>query len=206
VATGLFLNHQPPIGHCPKNSFPKKKKPKRTKKKTTQTMVQLRLVVRAELENLRDFGPCAETHWYFTGKCTSCGEVGPKPYSVDAAETVERIRSDAHLVAKCKFCKREMSCELLSRESARLNPDDTAGVHIAVFDFRGMEPVQWIPRTGFSAKGLESGTPFENIDLTDGEFCDYDEKGECSVMISAIESEWVNDKGQKHRKGWGGPE
>ena len=32
------------------------------------------------------------------------------------------------------------------------------------------------PREGWKAKGAESNTVFEEIDLTDGEWVDYDEK------------------------------
>jgi len=30
------------------------------------------------------------------------------------------------------------------------------------------------------------GTKFENVDLSSGEYADYDEKGECPVMISNV--------------------
>ena len=32
------------------------------------------------------------------------------------------------------------------------------------------------------------GTKFENVDLSSGEFVEYDEKGECPVMISNVRS------------------
>lgn len=32
------------------------------------------------------------------------------------------------------------------------------------------------------------GTKFEDIDLSDGEFAEYDEKGECPVMISKLKA------------------
>lgn len=35
------------------------------------------------------------------------------------------------------------------------------------------------------------GTKFENIDLSGGEFVEYDEKGECPVMISNLRSTFV---------------
>lgn len=41
---------------------------------------------------------------------------------------------------------------------------------------RGLELVDFAPREGWKAKGAESGTVFEDIDLTDGDYADYDEK------------------------------
>lgn len=32
------------------------------------------------------------------------------------------------------------------------------------------------------------GTPFDDIDLSGGEYAEYDEKGECPVMISNLQA------------------
>jgi len=39
--------------------------------------------------------------------------------------------------------------------------------------------------------GLESGTPFLEVDLEEGEWVDYDEKATLPVGISSIESRWA---------------
>ncbi|CAI5929924.1 unnamed protein product [Closterium sp. NIES-65] len=52
-----------------------------------------------------------------------------------------------------------------------------------------MEPVEFIPKDGWQAEGAESGTKFEDIDLSDKEFSDYDEKAGESVSILNIESQ-----------------
>ena len=42
-----------------------------------------------------------------------------------------------------------------------------------------------IPQSGWTAQGAESGTKFEDIDLTEGDWADYDEKV-CQDMTSFI--------------------
>jgi hypothetical protein len=39
-------------------------------------------------------------------------------------------------------------------------------------------------------RGAESGAPFNEVDLEDGEWVDYDEKGSVPVGISNIKSSW----------------
>ncbi|GAB5587892.1 hypothetical protein Unana1_02792 [Umbelopsis nana] len=67
-------------------------------------------------------------------------------------------------------------------------------VKLAVLDCRGLEPVGFDPRAGWTAQGAESGTKFEDIDLTEGDWADYDEKAGEPVGISNIESEFRKEK------------
>lgn len=55
---------------------------------------------------------------------------------------------------------------------------------IVTIECRGLELVDFAPREGWKAKGAESGTVFEDVDLTDGDWADYDEKvceGSCKT-------------------------
>ncbi|PVU96606.1 hypothetical protein BB561_001070 [Smittium simulii] len=47
---------------------------------------------------------------------------------------------------------------------------------IAVFDCRGLEPVEFKPYGEWRAIGLESGAGFNEIDLSDDDWADYDDK------------------------------
>jgi hypothetical protein len=55
---------------------------------------------------------------------------------------------------------------------------------IVKFDCRGLELVGFEAREGWMAKGDESGTVFEDIDLTEGEWVDYDAKVSCRPLTS----------------------
>nr|ACR37110.1 unknown [Zea mays] len=57
---------------------------------------------------------------------------------------------------------------------------------LMVFDCRGYEPVEFSFGTGWKAESVH-GTPFE-IDCSEGEFSEYDEKGECPVELGKLQS------------------
>ena len=73
------------------------------------------------------------------------------------------------------------------------------------FDCRGLEPVDFSPRNGWTADGFKvaededdesktTGTVFNDIDLTEDEWADYDEKSERATMISEMKSQFVKLK------------
>ncbi|PNX79542.1 hypothetical protein L195_g035528 [Trifolium pratense] len=93
-------------------------------------------------------------------------------------------------------------------ESGKFSP-------LMLFDCRGYEPIDFIFSTGWKVESLDvtymfsvvpilsekltyrtlqsskfstllEGTKFENVDLSSGDFTEYDEKGECPVMISNL--------------------
>lgn len=110
-------------------------------------------------------------------------------------------RGVANLVMKCKACKTEGSaskCFLfhstgnytyqfpltLTRtcpvdfitKPVAYSPENQDYTTIVKIECRGLELIGFEPRSGWKAKGEESGTLFEDIDLTSGDWADYDEK------------------------------
>lgn len=65
---------------------------------------------------------------------------------------------------------------------------------LVVFDCRGIEPVEFSPSKGWIAKAAESGTVFTDIDLSSGDWADYDEKLSESVGIYELESKFISVK------------
>lgn len=63
-----------------------------------------------------------------------------------------------------------------------------------VFDCRGIEPVEFAPGEGWVAKAAESGNVFNNVDLSEKEWVDYDEKQKESVGVYEFESQFVKVK------------
>ncbi|XP_017429094.1 uncharacterized protein LOC108337144 isoform X2 [Vigna angularis] len=122
-------------------------------------MVNFTLMITAELENLTNLQPqggCDDPDFSYLFKCKFCGRDG----------TVTMIEG------KGKPLTQEIS------ESGKYAP-------LMLFDCRGYEPVDFVFGDGWKVESLE-GTKFENVDLSSGEYADYDEKGECPVMISAL--------------------
>ncbi|CAG8517120.1 4139_t:CDS:2 [Acaulospora morrowiae] len=143
-------------------------------------MVRLALYFKAELENVTDVEPGDEDYeWHFQVKCTSCSEVNENWVGVNklAQNEISGSRGIANFVMRCKFCKRESSAQI-DRTSIKPYTIDNNGqfTQIAIIECRGLEFVDFDPRIGFKAKGVDSGTIFENIDLTEGDWAEYDEE------------------------------
>lgn len=65
---------------------------------------------------------------------------------------------------------------------------------IVVFDCRGAEPMEFSPRTGWIVKAAENGQTFENVDLSEDDWVDFDEKNNCSVGIYEFASKFIKLK------------
>ena len=62
---------------------------------------------------------------------------------------------------------------------------------MVIFDCRGLEPFDFSPRTGFTCKGVESGTEFKDVNLSDKEWTEYDEKAQKPVGIYEVSHNFV---------------
>lgn len=60
---------------------------------------------------------------------------------------------------------------------------------ILTFECRGCEFTEFKPEGEWEAKGIDKNTPFTGIDLSEGEWFDYDEKAKAEVSIKEIEWE-----------------
>ncbi|CAM6090691.1 unnamed protein product [Calypogeia fissa] len=155
-------------------------------------MVLLMLKIKADLENVTNLVPKGgsdgtEFTFYFKVKCGNCGSVSDKDSSITASEQypIPKSRGQAHLVQKCKFCENVGNMCLIEGRGKPYNIEDSESSGfgpVACFDCRGIEPVEFSWRDGWSADGLK-GTKFEDIDLSDGEWSEYDEKASASVGI-----------------------
>ncbi|KAI3468153.1 hypothetical protein Pfo_024816 [Paulownia fortunei] len=158
-------------------------------------MVNYVLMISAELENLTDLQPqggCDDPNftYYFKLKCGNCGEVTQKETCVSLNETVPSTKgkSDTHLAQKCKFCSREGTVSMIpgrGRPFTQAQAESGNYAPLMLFDCRGYEPVDFVFGNGWKAESIE-GTTFNDIDLSGGEFAEYDERGECPVMISNL--------------------
>lgn len=65
---------------------------------------------------------------------------------------------------------------------------------IVAFDCRGVEPVEFSPRTGWIVKAADNGQQFEDVDLSDDDWVEYDTKNNVSIGIYEIESNFIKMK------------
>ncbi|KAK3051880.1 hypothetical protein LTR09_006834 [Extremus antarcticus] len=97
-------------------------------------------------------------------------------------------RGEANFVWRCKNCKREHSANIMDAPKVYPQQDPAKAMNVITIDCRGLEFVEFRADGDWKAVGLESGTKFAAIDLTDGEWFDYDEKpGE---EVSIVNVKW----------------
>ncbi|XP_022344576.2 CXXC motif containing zinc binding protein-like [Crassostrea virginica] len=160
-------------------------------------MVKIALQLKADLENLTNFRAQGEDfRWYLKLKCSNCNEETPEfvYLSLDENTPVKGGRGHASLVMKCKLCGRENHIDIV-RDSLKPYSEKDVGKFstVVIFDCRGIEPIDFSPRAGFVAEGVESGTPFTEIAFNEGDsdWVDYDEQASQSVGIYNIEHKFV---------------
>ncbi|XP_031250287.1 CXXC motif containing zinc binding protein-like [Pistacia vera] len=162
-------------------------------------MVNYMLLICADLENLTNLEPeggCDNPNfsYFFKVKCGRCGEVSQKETCVTLNEVVplSQGKGTTNLVQKCKFCGREGTVTMISGRGKPLTQEDSeSGKYcpMMLFDCRGYEPVDYIFGGGWKVESI-AGTKYEAVDLSGGDFAEYDEKGECPVMISNLRSKF----------------
>ncbi|KAJ3692051.1 hypothetical protein LUZ60_012401 [Juncus effusus] len=161
-------------------------------------MVYYAIEFTAELEgltNLQPRGGCDDpSHpYFFKLKCENCGEISQKSTCVSLSDEVplSNGKGTVHLVQKCKFCGREGTVLMLPGHGEPLTGQQGQNGQFArlmVFESRGFELFDFIFQDGWKAES-ESGEEFE-IDLSEGEFADYDEKAECPIGVSNLKSQF----------------
>lgn len=57
-----------------------------------------------------------------------------------------------------------------------------------------MEPVDFSPREGWTVKAADGGPTFENVDLSEDDWVEYDEKNNNSIGIYEFESNFIKLK------------
>ncbi|XP_060070390.1 CXXC motif containing zinc binding protein-like [Ylistrum balloti] len=158
-------------------------------------MVKIGLQFKADLEFLTNLRPDGEDfRWYVKLKCHSCGEATTEFQYLTLIDSspLKGGRGSASLVMRCKLCSRENSIDIIKDSIKPYNIDDSGKFKtVVVFDCRGMEPVDFSPRVGFMAEGSETGTKFPEVELTEGDWVDYDEKQGESVGVYDIEHKFV---------------
>ncbi len=96
-------------------------------------------------------------------------------------------RGVANLVMRCKFCKSEGTVDIVPKSIQKYDGEQTSQFQpLVIVEGRGWEPSKWIPTGGFSCRGIESNTRFDDIDLSE-DWCDYDEAASESVEIMNVE-------------------
>ncbi|XP_016660101.1 CXXC motif containing zinc binding protein isoform X2 [Acyrthosiphon pisum] len=165
-------------------------------------MVKIALQIKANLENVTELTPDGEDfRWYLKFRCTNCGEESDKwiYLSQDITVPMKGSRGQANLVTKCKMCSRDSSLVLFSdilpdTISKYTIEDSNKFKSIVTFDCRGISIIDFSPRNGFKCCGIETNTKFEDVNLEEKEWVDYDERQNQPVGIYDVQYQFVTVK------------
>ncbi|THY01527.1 DUF866-domain-containing protein [Aureobasidium pullulans] len=157
----------------------------------------LALTLTAELNGVTDLAPIdtEDSPFYYTFKvqCTSCREVHPNWVSRRGQLRLE-VQELQGWFAHMAFSKaevltqpqREHSATIKEAPKAYAQNDTPKSQKIIEIDCRGLEFVEFKPdyiQGEWKATGIDSNTKFDAIDLTEGDWYDYDEKASEEVSI-----------------------
>ncbi|ODV64567.1 uncharacterized protein ASCRUDRAFT_30298 [Ascoidea rubescens DSM 1968] len=167
------------------------------------------LVVSADLDNVTDMMPLntpeAPFEFTFRVKCTTCQEVHGKEITINTFEAhdISGSRGSASLVFKCSFCgsRGTKNISITPTNLKLTNDDSQRHKQIPFLDInsRGCEIIQFIPANGyFTCSGLDSSTTFDEIDLADDEWYDYDDNSSNEVSITNVKWDFIRVKGRKY--------
>ena len=155
----------------------------------------LALALKAELDGVTELRPSdtADTPFFYTFRvqCTSCRETHPNDVSFSRFDQTEvsGSKGEANFVWRCKNCKREHSASIKAAPTAYQQSDPPKMLTMLEFDCRGLDFTEFKAEGDFEAKGTDTATSFTAIDLTDGEWFDYDEKAGQQVSITGVQWE-----------------
>ncbi|XP_013117365.1 UPF0587 protein CG4646 [Stomoxys calcitrans] len=162
-------------------------------------MVRVGLQISANLENIEELKTCHPDYSFFVKlTCTNCGETSDKWHDITESERTQqdsRNPDGFNFYMKCKMCSRENSIDIVEKSNVAYTQEDSGKFKtIVVFDCRGSEPVEFSPRVGWIVKSAENGQTFENVDLSEDDWVDYDEKNSNSVGIYEFASKFIKLK------------
>ncbi|KAL3113475.1 hypothetical protein niasHT_013585 [Heterodera trifolii] len=154
------------------------------------------LQMSANLVGVTDLRPSDydDHRWYLKLKCSACGESYPSEQyaTIRETHTLTKGKGICHISSKCSFCGRINSLEILIDSYASYSADKNRLFQTLVkFECRGIEPTSFDPRIGWICVGTESGSIFDEIDLNELEWADYDEKNSSPVEINDISFRFV---------------
>ncbi|KAI9667873.1 MAG: hypothetical protein M1821_000692 [Bathelium mastoideum] len=120
---------------------------------------------------------------------TSSRVAEAKPTSSGAAKIARSVLyfpiASIYLVYS-KIRQREHSASIVNPPATYEQESPAKKKNIIQLDCRGLEFVEFKADGEWLAKGLESGTTFSGIDLSEGEWFDYDEKAGEEVSIKDL--------------------
>ncbi|XP_070493364.1 UPF0587 protein GA18326 isoform X2 [Chironomus tepperi] len=164
-------------------------------------MVFISLQISCMFENIEEIKTGYNYSYFLKLRCNNCGESDDVWHDICEEERTHQNTRNAkgfNMLIKCKMCSRENTIDIVEDSNDIYLEDDTGKFKpIVTFDCRGIEPIDFDPREGFVVKSSNNGNTFVNVEIENGDWCDFDEKNGNSVAISEFKSNFVKIKGKK---------
>ncbi|CAI2381229.1 unnamed protein product [Moneuplotes crassus] len=147
-------------------------------------MGKTKLYVSCRLENVDNLRLPGDDDWYFILQCGNCGMNTDTEVYFNPVEEIEMegSRGSANYIAKCKSCERKGSISFI-KTAPYLMKDNEEPQMIAEFECRGWELAEFCPKGGYICQSTESETVFDDVDLQEGDWAEYDDEGDVPVGI-----------------------
>lgn len=98
------------------------------------------------------------------------------------------------MVVKCKLCSRVNSVDIVEGSMKPYTSQDSEQFKAFLqMDCRGLEPIDFFFGPGFKVTA-ESGTVFQDVNLEEAEWVEYDEKSSESIGIYSLEHRFKSSK------------
>ncbi|XP_050053511.1 CXXC motif containing zinc binding protein isoform X2 [Aphis gossypii] len=159
-------------------------------------MVKISLQLKANLENVTELTPDGEDFRCFDVQIVEKSPTNGYTYlKMLVTVPMKGSRGQANLVTKCKMCSRDSSLDILPDTISKYTIEDSNKFKsIVTFDCRGISIIDFSPRNGFKCIGIETNTKFEDINLEEKEWVDYDERQNQPVGIYDVQHQFVTTK------------
>ncbi|XP_050302298.1 CXXC motif containing zinc binding protein [Anthonomus grandis grandis] len=148
------------------------------------------LKIKARLENVEELKPNPDHSFALKLKCSACGEISDKWHDVNESDKFpgRTGRSEHHYVGKCKMCGRDNTLDIVQGSIASYRNEDSENFKsIISFEGRGLEVVDYQPGDNWCVKVDGSSKIFSDVDLSEKEWVEYDEKIQDSVGVYDLE-------------------
>lgn len=152
------------------------------------------LKLTAELTNVTDLEPLdtpqSPYEYVFSVECVSCRETHNKPVSINRFESYDHgdSKGKSNFVFRCKNCKKEGSASIERTVLKYTIEDNGKSVSLLHIDSRGFELKDFVADGKFQCKSTTKNTKFDEVDLADHEWYDYDDAA--SEEVSIVDVKW----------------
>jgi hypothetical protein len=155
------------------------------------------LRIKADLENIETMSPLANNLWKLD--IVSPDGVDQRlgiTVSNSDVEKLEGSKGEANFIMKWKGSNSQSYIKIvdLKKTDSNYSSNDSGNWKLIIgFECRGLEPTKWIPGIDFNIL-TSSGKIFENVDLTEKDWAEYDEENDLSITVTNLEYEIVKIK------------